>query len=247
MSLLVPPLRLQARHLPTRPSTIFSTLLPQSYEQSHRHVVVQLGGYWGSQGLAQDINIKGLVGNQYTLTNNNSGNGLFGLGYYIDGPDKDRFQLGYGINGFYLSTTPVNGTIILEHFLTNFNYSYDIQHIPVYMAAKAIIKNNHQKYNMTLDAGIGPNFMRVSNYNESPLTDGALAKANFAAHNNVTFSAMAGVGVRLNNTFGQAPLECAYRFFYLGQGQMQINNNLYQNTLKTGSTYANAILCSITV
>ena len=58
---------------------------------------------------------------------------------------------------------------------------------------------------------------------------------------------MAGIGLRLNNIFDKAPLECGYRFFYLGQGQLKMNDNQLLNTVKTGNTYANAIICSVTV
>ena len=234
----------------TSSSVLYNTLssyLPESYDQMHRHLVVQLGGFWSSQGKTQNINIEGLEGNSYTISHNNPSNGLFGLGYYVDGIDKDHFQLAYGINGFYLAGTPVKGSIMLEDFLTNFNYNYNTQHIPVYFAAKAVIKSGYEKYNITFDAGIGPNFMRTSKYSETPLTSVSLPADNFTAHNNVAFTAMAGVGLRLNNAFGQVPLECGYRFFYLGEGQLHTNNSLYLNPLKTGNTYANALLCSITV
>lgn len=181
------------------------------------------------------------------MSNHSSSNGLFGLGYYIAGLDKKQFKLFYGINGFYLAGTAVNGTIIQEDEFTNLNYSYRVQHIPIYFGAKAIIKNTNPKYNATVDAGIGPNFMRVYNYTESPLNDYTIPSNGFASHTNVAFSAMAGVGLRLNQVFGQAPLECGYRFFYLGQGQLSINNNQLLNNVKTSNVFGNALLCSITV
>jgi len=69
----------------------------------------------------------------------------------------------------------------------------------------------------------------------------------FSSHNNVTFTAMAGVGLKLNNIFGRAPLECGYRFFYLGQGDLSKNTDQLLNTLKTGNNYANALICSVIV
>lgn len=212
-----------------------------------RDLVVQLGNYWGSQGEAQNIQVRYLFGNHYTVANQNAQNGLFGLGYYINGVDIDPFNLSYGINGFYLAKTGVNGTIIQEDAFTNIAYSYKIQHIPVYLGAKALIKNKKQKYNVTLDAGVGPNFMHAYHYKETPLTDEIFPDNGFSSNHNVTFSAMAGIGLRLNSVFGSAPLECGYRFFYLGQGQLAINNNQLLNTLKTGHTFGNAILCAMTV
>lgn len=242
-------------------STAFSTKPPTNNTSSppflssyraldtlrHGHTAVQLGGYWSSQGEAQDISIRYLFGNHYTVSSHGSRNGLVGLGYYIDGLDKNLFELSYGINGFYLAKTSVSGTIIQEDEFTNLSYSYKIQQVPIYFAAKAIIKNKSQTYNVTLDAGIGPNFMRAYHYREASLTDYTIPDNSFASHNNVALSAMAGIGLRLNRIFGQAPLECGYRFLYFGQGNLAINNNQLLNTLKTGNTFGNAILCSITV
>ncbi len=218
-----------------------------AFDLRHGSVPIQLGGFLSSQGKAQDININTLVGNQYTVSNHNQTNGLFGIGYFVNGLDKDRFQLSYGINGFYLGATPVSGSIIQEHFLTNLAYHYKIQNTPVYLAAKAKVKTNNEKYNVTFDAGIGPNFMRTSHYNETPLESMTLPDNAFVAHNNVAFTATAGIGLRFNDIFGKAPFECGYRFFYLGQGQLQMNNDQLLNTIKTGNTFANAILCSVTV
>lgn len=56
------------------------------------------------------------------------------------------------------------------------------------------------------------------------------------------FSATVGFGVKMNYVFGPAPLECGYRFFYLGQGKLEASSNQALNTLNTGSVYANALL-----
>lgn len=220
-----------------------------AFQLPHGVVPVQLGLFASSQGSDQNINIQGLRGDQYTVSNSHSSqfNGLFGIGYYINGLDKERYQLSYGVNGFFLGTKTVMGNIIQEHMFTNLAYSYQVKHLPVYIAAKAIVKNNNEKYNLTFDAGIGPNFMRTSQYQETSLTGYTLPANNFTAKNNVAFSAMAGVGLRFNNIFGKAPLECGYRFLYLGQGQLKENNNLLLNTINTGDIYANALVCSVTV
>jgi hypothetical protein len=122
-------------------STLFSHL-PSLYDWRHGHTVVQLGGYWGTAGDEQNISIRYLRGNHYTVTSNTSRNGLFGLGYYVDGLDKDRFHLDYGINGFFLAKTHVSGEIVQEQLFTNLAYSYAIQHIPIFFGAKALVKNN---------------------------------------------------------------------------------------------------------
>ena len=53
--------------------------------------------------------------------------------------------------------------------------------------------------------------------------------------------------IKLNHIFGEAPLECGYRFFYLGQGDFNVLTNQVLTTLNTGTAYANAVICSITV
>lgn len=218
-----------------------------AFSLKHGKVPVQLGVFTSSQGKNQNINIQGLIGNQYTVDNNKSTNGLFGIGYYVDGLDKEHFQLSYGVNGFYFGKTSINGTVIQEHLFTNLSYKYDINHVPIYFAAKSTVKNNNEAYAITFDAGIGPNFIQTSNYSETPLDSFTVPDNAFSSHNNVTFTAMAGVGLKLNNIFGRAPLECGYRFFYLGQGDLSKNTDQLLNTLKTGNNYANALMCSVTV
>ena len=161
--------------------------------------------------------------------------------------EKERFKLLYGINGFFLAKTGVSGTIIQEGEFENLAYSYKVQHIPIYFGSKAVINTKSQKYNVTLDAGIGPNFMKTSHYSELSLNTYTIPNNSYVSHTNVAFTAMAGAGLRLNNVFGKAPLECGYRFFYLGQGQLTINNNQLLTSLKTGNTFGNALLCSLIV
>lgn len=225
----------------------FLSHLPSLHDLRHGYTVVQLGGYWGTAGEEQNLNIRYLLGNHYTLTSKTSSNGLFGLGYYVNGLDRDRFHLDYGINGFFLANTRVGGQIVQEQRFTNLNYRYAIQHIPVFFAAKALLKHQSNQYNITFDAGIGPNVMKVNQYQEKPLNEFTIPDNGFSSHTQATFAAMAGLGVRINHVFGEAPLECGYRFFYLGQGQLQRNNNQLLNTLKTGNAFGNALLCSITV
>ena len=210
-------------------------------------IPLQVGGFGSSQGTAQNINIQGLIGNQYTVNNNNQGSALGGVGYFIDVWDKDMFQLLFGANAFYLGQTSVNGTVVQEQLFTNLAYSYNIQNTPLYFDAKAKIKTGSEKYNLVVDAGIGPNFMRTSQYREMPLNSYTLPDNAFAGQNQTVFAATAGVGVRINNVFGKFPVECGYRFFYLGQGQLQMNNSQLLNTVSTGSSYANAGICSIIV
>ena len=215
-----------------------------AFDIKHGKIPVQLGGFIGSEGTNQRINIENVWGNQYIHNNDNPINGLVGLGYYVDGIDVNRFHVIYGANVFYLAKTPMDGNIAVEHVFTNLAYHYDLQNVPLYVGAKAFIKTENPKLTPTIDVGLGPNFMRLSNYQEAPLTSYSVASNNFTAHNNVAFSATAGIGLQINNALGKRPIECGYRFFYLGSGQLQANNSQLLNTLKTGPIHANALLCA---
>ena len=214
----------------------------------HGHAVVQLGGYWSTQGKSQHINIESLIGDDFTVTSGQSSNGLVGVGYFIDGQEKDLFKMAYGINAFYLAKTGVSGNVIQEGLFSNLSYGYNVTHHPVYAVAKSTIKTKSPKYALTVDLGIGPNFMRTGGFHEQSLDGGVTIPDNaFSGHTTTTFSAMTGVGIKFNNIFGAAPLECGYKFFYLGQGNFSKNTNQLLNNLNTGSDYANALMCSITV
>lgn len=209
-------------------------------------VPLQGGFFVASQGRAQDVEIEGLIGN-HMVTDNSKISGLAGIGLYYNRAPQTRFQLSYGVNAFYLGQTSVKGDIVQDHLFTNLAYKYDIQNVPVYAAAKALIYTNNPTYNVTLDAGIGPNFLWTSGYRETPLNSYTLPDNAFRGASTTTFSATAGIGVRFNNLLGQMPVECGYRFFYLGQGNLAKNNDQLINTLNTGDTYANALVCSVTV
>ena len=236
-----------AKNTSTASSNVTSIFAPLSSKQRQGHAVIQLGGFWANQGEAQDINIQGLVSNHYSVDNQNDGNVLVGVGYYLNGLSHDRFQLAYGLNAFYLGATSVSGDVIQEHLYSNLSYHYDNQNTPIYLDAKAIINSNSEEYNLTLDAGIGPNFMRTSHYYETPNAYYTIPDNAFTSNTSVTFSATAGVGLRLNKIIGKTPLECGYRFFYLGKGQLAKNSDQLINTISTGNTYNNALLCSITI
>lgn len=222
-------------------STILSTL-------KHGHSVFQLGNYWSQQGKQQHIDIQGLVGDEYLVTNNHSNNGLVGLGYFVDGNELNLFKMSYGINAFYLAKSSVTGEIVQENLFTNLSYHYNITHYPVYVVAKSTIPTKSPKYGLTIDAGIGPNFINTNGYTEGSLDGGVtIPDSFFSGHTSTTFSATAGLGIKLNHVFGEAPLECGYRFFYLGEGNFNARTNQLLNTLHTGNIYANAVSCSIVV
>jgi hypothetical protein len=216
-------------------------------EFRHGHAVLQIGGYLSSQGSDQHINIDDLIGDEFTVTHGGSSNGLVGLGYFIDGQETTRFKMAYGINAFYLPKTSVSGEVIQESLFTNLSYSYQVTHYPVYAVAKSTINTTYPRYDVTMDVGVGPNFMHVAQFDESPLDGFTLPDLIFSSHTTITFSAILGAGIKVNHFFGQAPLECGYRFFYLGHGKFNKATNQVVNNLTTGSVYANALMCSIIV
>ena len=212
------------------------------------HFLVELGGYSAVQGKAQHISLQqNLVGNAYTVTTRNQGSGVVGLGYLLDGPDIKGFPFSYGINAFFLGQTSVSGYIVEEEDATNLAYRYRLQSIPVFFEAKTIVKTKSDKFKLAFDAGIGPNFMSASRYREMTLTPYTLPDTAFSDRNNVNFAVTAGASVRVHDAPGQLPIECGYRFFYLGQGSFTINNSQALNAIKTGDNYANALICTVTI
>lgn len=210
------------------------------------HAIFQLGGYWSTQGKQQRINIYGLIGDQFTVTNNHSKNGVIGFGYFLDCQEKEWFKMNYGINFFYLAKASVRGTIIQEDLFENLSYHYHVTHYPLYVVAKSILQTQFQNSALTIDAGIGPNFMKKSNLEERSLDGGITIPDNaFSGRTSTTFSATAGVGLRFCQIFGEAPLELGYRFFYLGKGHFNKNTDQLINTLQTGRNYAHALIASI--
>lgn len=234
-------------------ATIISFLPPAfAYELKHAlmhgHGVLQLGGYWNTQGETQHININSLIGDEFSSPQPPSpGSGLVGVGYFIDGKEYTRFKTTYGLNGFYLGPTNRSGTVTQENLYTNLAYSYKVTNYPLYAIAKSTVFTQSPKYDVTVDVGIGPNFMVTSDFSEQSLDGITIPDNIFSGATTTVLSATAGVGIKLNRIFGEAPLECGYRFFYLGQGNFKVLSNQVNNTLKTGQGYANAVMCTLTV
>ena len=212
------------------------------------HASMQLGGYVSSEGKAQNIAIQGLIGNHYSVSKGKGSNGLVGFAYLLDGPETKLLHLAYGVDVFYFpGRVPVSGNITQEQLFTNLAYDYKVSSFPVYAEAKANLIGISTEYAVTFDVGIGPNFVNTSHYREHALSTFSLTGNTFSGKSSTTFSAMAGVGLKMNNAFGTAPLECGYRFFYLGQGELRKNTTRLVSTLTTGGMYANALICSLTV
>lgn len=225
--------------------TLLTTFF-QSYAFTGK-VLVQLGGFWDNLGKSQHINIDGLIGDTFTTETGNHKNALFGLGYFIDGLKKEKADFSYGVNFFYLPKTSISGSVVQENLFSNLSYQYSTVNYPLYAMVRSIIQTPNQRLNMIIDAGIGPNFMQLSEFNESPINNSTIPDHIFTGHTSTTFSATVGASIRLNQLFGSAPVECGYRFFYLGQGHLNIASNQVRNTLETGNNYANAIICAISI
>lgn len=232
----------------TTSSPAHSYFLPTLSTLKSGHALIQLGGFGSTQGASQHINIEGLIGDAFAVTKRGDGNALVGLGYFIDGKGMGSLAMSYGINGYYLARTSVSGTVTQENLFTNLSYGYHLTHYPVYAMAASTIPLKSTKQSITLDVGIGPNFMQAGGFQEASLDNGVtLPDAAFSGRTTTTFSATVGLGIRINNVFGKVPLECGYRFFYLGQGHFNTETSQLQNTLSTGNAYANALLCGIRI
>lgn len=211
-------------------------------------LVIQGGASFSKPGTAQHININTLVGDQYTLSNSNQSTGLFGLSYLIAGPNIANALMSYGVSGFYFPKVVASGEIIQEHLFANLGYSYGIKQVPIYATAKSVVMNQSKQLGLTIDTGIGANFNKTTTVESWAINDSnAVPDRVFSGRSNTAFSAMAGVGFRLNNILGSIPLDCGYRYFYLGKGSFYKRSNEWLNTLSTGDNYAQTIICSVTV
>lgn len=212
------------------------------------HFLLQ-GGFFGakSQTGTQNINIPGLIGEQFTVTGQRKINGLAGIGYLVDGVQRSRFNLSYGLNAYYLAKSSVTGDVYQEHLFNNLAYEYTITNIPIYVSLQSEIKTSSDRYSIMLDGGIGPNIIQTE-FTETSLDGGVtLPEHLFGNKTNVQFSAMAGIGARINQVLGRFPLGCGYRFFYLGNGQINNLTNHQVTTLTSNVNYAHALVCSVTV
>ncbi len=209
--------------------------------------VFQAGAFSASQGNAQQIGITGLIGDRFTVTHDYGKNALLGLGYYVRAMDKSWFNMMYGLNAFYLAHTSVEGYVIQEGLFTNLSYRYSLTNYPIYAAIKTLLYTNNSRFNITLDLGMGPNIIKTRYFHEHSLDGVTLPDTIFSGETNVVWSATAGIGIKLNNIIARLPLEIGYRFFYLGQGHLDKQNDQVVNTLNTGNNYANALLISTSV
>lgn len=225
--------------LVTLPTTAFSQ--PDSF-------VIQAGVYLAAQGKSQNIGINTLIGDSFTLAHHSDQSFLLGLGYFTDSgyTCSDEFDLLYGIDAFVLTPITIKGDVIQEHLFTNLAYKYSITNYPIYAVARIDHLTDCDLLNITADIGVGVNFIHTDDFRENSLDGGITIPDNaFSARTTVVPSAEVGIGVKLNHLYSQASFECGYHFFYLGQGELKVQNSQFNKPLKTGDSYANALVCSV--
>jgi len=228
-------------------AAIFSSATATYSYQLPVHFFIEGGGYGSHQGKAQNVAITGLIGDHFSVTDQNDTNTIFGVGVLVDGWKRDRYGIDYGINVFYLAKTRVTGTITQEFLFTNLAYQYYVSHLPVYAFAKGYVNTNYNNLAVTVDAGIGPNFMYTTQYADSPLNANTLPDNAYVGNVTTTvFSAMAGIGLKLN-VMGQVPVELGYRYFFLGEGQLKPRTTQILNNLKTGNASAQALVLTVSI
>jgi len=213
--------------------------------QLNGHFLLEGGGYSSTQGQSQQVDISGLIGDRFNVTNRHDTNTVFGVGYLVEGLKTGRFGIDYGINAFYLAKTKVSGTITQELVFTNLAYDYYVSHLPVYLFAKAYVNTNYSNLALTVDAGVGPNFMNTNLYNDTSLDGITLPDNAYIGNFSTTvFSAMAGIGLKFN-VMNQLPVEIGYRYFYLGEGYFNPRTSAILNKLQTGNNSAQALIITI--
>lgn len=219
-----------------------------SFSLREGNVAAHLGAFRTTQGKSQSIGIDQAIGNTYTLSQNHGNNVLLGLGYYLPEFHYSSAGFTFGLDVFYFPKTAVKGEVIQEELFNNLSYKYTITYLPAFISVKAILNNDSNNFAPTFSLGLGPDIIRTNNYREQSLDDDITQPDDaFTGHTQVTLSGMAGVGLKMNKLFKNNPVECGYRFFYLGHGQLYTKTNQLLSNMKTGSTYANAIFCSVYV
>lgn len=207
------------------------------------------GGYRGTQGKAQHIPISGLIGDYFSVSDSVATGGIVGLAMYMKSLAlrTDDYELQYGITSFFISHTKVRGLVTQENLVTNLSYEYNMYNYPTYLGLRLTKVFEDSRYDGILDLGLGANKISTSLFYERALTAFSLPDFIFEGTSTVSFSANIGAGVKIKEAFGKFPLECGYRFFYLGQGKLISVNQLVTTPLITGYNYINAIMCNVEI
>ncbi len=221
---------------------LFITLPKKGY------FLIQGGLYWSNQGISQNMPIEDLVGDYFNVTQHQSENGLLGIAYYQPRFQVSQFSFDLGLQAFFLAKTRVSGSITQEDTFTNLNYRYSVTHYPIYGMAQYSIPSKPSSFSFLFDIGLGPNILITNNYINYPTNSFTLADPNFDGTTQVTLSATTGLRIRFNELFhGTLPVECGYRFFYLGNGYLTPTTEQFLRHLKTGASYGHAAICGVKI
>ncbi|WP_133131413.1 hypothetical protein [Legionella yabuuchiae] len=206
---------------------------------------LSLGGAYIEQGQEQLININNTFGNIYTVSQQNDTAFLASAGYFFDAFSKQPIDISIGASVYYLSGATVTGLVYLERTFPNLSYQYKTTNVPVYANAKAIWKGQSERLALVLDAGIGPNFIKTHDYQERSIDGGVtLPNQSFHGDTQVKLSAMAGLGLRVNQVWKNTALEVGYKYFYLNEGKLNPRPQVL-NHLKTGHADAHALTLTL--
>lgn len=208
---------------------------------------LSLGGTKVHQGVSQFVGIQDTFGNIHQAYNSNETLFASGISYSFDLFSKKNIDLLFGASVYYLSDAKVNGVILLERTFPNLSYHYETRNIPLYVTAKSIWHDSNKKLSFVADVGVGPNFMKTKNYSERSLDNGVtIPNQAFSGSSEVKFSAMAGLGLRVNNVWKATSIEVGYKYFYLNEGRLTPKPQVL-NQLKTGNIDAHALMITFIV
>jgi len=197
-------------------------------------------------GQSQQVSVNLMPSANYTLASRQYWNGILGLSLLDDRQFLQK-NMSYGLSAFYFFPSTVSGNIYQAGAFNNLSYSYLVYNIPIYATAKTILEVPKLPMPIFFDIGIGPNFLLTSKYSEAIINPQSLPDNAYSSSTNVSFSITAGLGVRNDKILPGHPLECGYRFFYLGSSQLTIHNNQYLNELGTGNVFSNSLICSLKI
>lgn len=211
------------------------------------HTNIHLGVSQVLAGKVQDIPVNTLSPAKYTTNNQSNWSGLVGLAVFKDVYTGEKLTFNYGVSAFYLFKQSVSGEVFQARLFNNLGYGYTVQNLPIYLSGKTSINVPNKEQKVVVDIGVGPNIMKISDYHEWRINPATRPDNAFKQNISAEFSTTVGVGLRFNHVLGDTPVECGYRFFYLGAHELQVKNMQFMTALSTGSSYANALACTLVI
>lgn len=230
-------------------SHISKRKLKEKLRARHGKIVLFGGGAWLQQGVEQDIMITDGIADSFSVNSKNFGNGIVGVGGYLDALElKDNhFTFQYTGSIFVLPSTTISGLVTQEGLVSNLSYRYSVTYLPSFVGLKFTNKPVTGWYHATIDVGLGVDTIFTQNFQETSLTPYTVPDTLFSDNTSYSFAATVGFGLKVRPNIGAITTEIGYRFFYLGQGNLAINNMLVKNALQTGYNYANALICTVEI